>query len=130
MTRNKPPPDVGSKLSKKVEDCTGGVMFTVDKNGNIQPDGTKEVKEVKVGETILTRADPSPGFSGSVCVKPEGGSCQCSRVVGVADGSHMDIETTYTISSKAVAEEELEIYAVVNAAQDPNTTNGKIRVGG
>jgi hypothetical protein len=118
---------IRNQLSKDVEKYSAGVMFTVDAAGNIEP---KEVAVqcVKVGGTIITKTSTDPAFSGRVCVRAEDGSCQCSAVVGVASSAHMEVNKAYTIGWAGSVPCDFEIYAIDGKV--PNTTNGKIRVGG
>ncbi len=121
MTRNQ-------LLPNYVKKGSGGVMFTVDGTGNITPTTEQLVNR---GEGILTQHDSMSNttFSGQVCAR-QGSTCQCSALVGVSSGSHMAIDTGYTVSSSVAVDSEFEIYAVTDSGPVAGTTNGTIRIGG
>jgi len=121
MTRNQLLPEYAKNL-------TGGVIFTVDGDGDIKPTAQQLVNR---GETIVTQRDTTCNtqFSGQVCAR-QNDVCRCSTLVGVPSGSHMEIGTDYRVSSSVTVGSDFEIYAVVDSEPVPGATNGDIHVNG
>jgi hypothetical protein len=115
-------------MTRNPKKYSSGVILTVDGSGNVQPKDDK--KEVNRGGTIVIAASSeTTRFIGRVCAR-QGDQCKCTTVVGVSSDTHMEIGTAYAVSLTVSVASEFEICAVTDSEPVPNTTNGKIRVGG
>jgi hypothetical protein len=120
MTRNQ-------LLPKYLKNWSGGVIFTVDSSGNIDPTTQTTVYR---GQTVVTQAAPGGNqpFSGHVCAR-QNNACQCSSLVDGLSGSHMEIGTGYTVKSTVPFNSEFEIYAVTDSGPVANARTGEIVIG-
>jgi hypothetical protein len=123
MTRNQ-------LLPNYLKNWSGGVIFTVDGNGNITPTAQQTVNR---GETILIKADPASNtpFTGQACAR-QNDVCQCSTLVDdVSAGNHMSIGGNgHKVRASVTVGSDFELYAITSGGATVQGSNGDIHVGG
>ena len=123
MTRNQLLPNYPSNLS-------GGMMFTVEGNGDISPD-TQTI--VNRGDWIVLHKDPSLVASVTHVCAQQNDVCKCSTfATGVSSGAHMVIcgdDTEYQINTSAAVGTDYELYAATDEGPVENAKTGDVHIG-
>src|SRR3954465_11759756 len=89
-----------------------GIMFTVENKGDISPSTEQDVYH---STTIVLHRDASLDASITHVCARQGGTCQCSTLVGgVSSGDHMalDIQDTHYVINSGAPVGDYELYAM------------------